>query len=100
MIHLTAESHVDRSISDPLTFVKTNVLGTINLLEAFKNLWQGNFFGKQFYHISTDEVYGTLGNEGLFSETNLMIQTHHILRLKRVQIILLEPMARRIIYLM
>lgn len=69
VIHLAAESHVDRSISDPLAFVKTNILGTVNLLNAFKALWKDNFGDKLFYHISTDEVYGTLGAEGLFEET-------------------------------
>lgn len=69
VIHLAAESHVDRSIKDPLAFVKTNVIGTMALLNAFKNLWQGNYTGKRFYHISTDEVYGTLGETGLFTET-------------------------------
>lgn len=69
VIHLAAESHVDRSIKDPLTFVKTNIIGTINLLNAFKNLWKNNFENKRFYHISTDEVYGTLGESGLFTET-------------------------------
>ncbi|MFD0964620.1 dTDP-glucose 4,6-dehydratase [Pseudofulvibacter geojedonensis] len=69
VIHLAAESHVDRSIKDPLAFVRTNVLGTINLLNAFKNTWKGNFNEKLFYHISTDEVYGTLGETGLFTET-------------------------------
>lgn len=69
VIHLAAESHVDRSIKDPLAFVKTNVIGTLNLLNAFKNLWANNFEGKRFYHISTDEVYGTLGEIGLFTET-------------------------------
>ena len=68
VIHLAAESHVDRSIKDPLAFVKTNVLGTMNLLNAFKNCWQNNFDGKRFYHISTDEVYGSLGLTGLFTE--------------------------------
>lgn len=68
VIHLAAESHVDRSIEDPLTFVKTNVFGTMNLLNAFKNLWHDNYTGKLFYHISTDEVYGTLGKKGLFTE--------------------------------
>ena len=67
-MHLAAESHVDRSIEDPLAFVKTNVIGTINLLNAAKNQWKGNFEGKRFYHISTDEVYGSLGSEGLFTE--------------------------------
>jgi dTDP-glucose 4,6-dehydratase len=69
VIHLAAESHVDRSITNPLEFVKTNVIGTTILLNAFKNLWQGNFKDKLFYHISTDEVYGSLGKEGLFTET-------------------------------
>jgi dTDP-glucose 4,6-dehydratase len=70
IIHLAAESHVDRSIKDPLAFVRTNVLGTMNLLNAFKNLWSNNFNNKLFYHISTDEVYGTLGQTGLFTETS------------------------------
>lgn len=69
VIHLAAESHVDRSIKDPLAFVRTNVLGTMNLLNAFKTCWQNNFDGKRFYHISTDEVYGSLGQRGLFTET-------------------------------
>ena len=69
VIHLAAESHVDRSIEDPIAFVKTNVIGTLNLLNAFKELWKDNWEGKMFYHISTDEVYGTLGVEGLFTET-------------------------------
>jgi len=69
VLHLAAESHVDRSIEDPLAFVKTNVIGTMNLLNAAKNQWAGNFEGKRFYHISTDEVYGSLGAEGLFTET-------------------------------
>ncbi len=69
VLHLAAESHVDRSIEDPLAFVKTNVIGTMNLLNAAKNQWKGNCQGKRFYHISTDEVYGSLGAEGLFTET-------------------------------
>ncbi|WP_316632826.1 dTDP-glucose 4,6-dehydratase [uncultured Flavobacterium sp.] len=69
VLHLAAESHVDRSIEDPLAFVKTNVIGTMNLLNAAKNQWKGDFEGKRFYHISTDEVYGSLGAEGLFTET-------------------------------
>lgn len=69
VLHLAAESHVDRSITDPLAFVKTNVIGTVNLLNAFKKLWFGQWEGKRFYHISTDEVYGTLGATGLFTET-------------------------------
>jgi dTDP-glucose 4,6-dehydratase len=68
VIHLAAESHVDRSISDPMSFAKTNILGTIILLNAFKTLWFNNWDGKKFYHVSTDEVYGTLGDTGLFTE--------------------------------
>ncbi len=68
VLHLAAESHVDRSIEDPLSFVKTNVIGTMNLLNAAKNQWKNNQEGKRFYHISTDEVYGSLGVEGLFTE--------------------------------
>jgi dTDP-glucose 4,6-dehydratase len=69
VIHLAAESHVDRSIIDPLAFAKTNILGTMNLLNSFKNLWNQNWQDKLFYHVSTDEVYGSLGKEGLFKET-------------------------------
>ena len=69
VLHLVAESHVDRSITDPLSFVKTNVIGTMNLLNAAKAIWHGNYEEKRFYHISTDEVYGSLGAEGLFTET-------------------------------
>ena len=69
VLHLAAESHVDRSITDPLAFVKTNVFGTMNLLNAAKTIWKDNYDGKRFYHISTDEVYGSLGAEGLFTET-------------------------------
>ncbi len=69
ILHLAAESHVDRSIEDPLSFVKTNVIGTMNLLNAAKKQWKGKEEGKRFYHISTDEVYGSLGAEGLFTET-------------------------------
>ena len=69
VLHLAAESHVDRSIIDPLAFVKTNVIGTMNLLNAAKKLWSGNYENKLFYHISTDEVYGSLGESGLFTET-------------------------------
>ncbi len=68
VLHLAAESHVDRSIIDPMAFVKTNVLGTLHLLNAAKKQWE-NTTDKRFYHISTDEVYGTLGAEGLFTET-------------------------------
>lgn len=69
IIHLAAESHVDKSITDPLSFVKTNVLGTVNLLNAAKELWENEMDKKLFYHISTDEVYGSLGDEGLFMES-------------------------------
>ncbi|MBA4134286.1 MAG: dTDP-glucose 4,6-dehydratase [Flavobacterium sp.] len=69
VIHLAAESHVDRSITDPLAFVRTNVIGTMNLLNAAKTIWKDNADGKRFYHVSTDEVYGTLGATGLFTET-------------------------------
>lgn len=69
IIHLAAESHVDRSILSPLDFVYTNVIGTVNLLNAAKKLWHGNFNDKLFYHVSTDEVYGALGETGFFIET-------------------------------
>jgi dTDP-glucose 4,6-dehydratase len=68
VIHLAAESHVDRSISNPLEFVMTNVVGTVNLLNAAKNLWKGQYDQKRFYHVSTDEVYGTLGDTDMFTE--------------------------------
>lgn len=69
VIHLAAESHVDRSIKDPSAFVQTNVLGTVNLLNIAKEFWGNDFTNKRFYHISTDEVYGALGKEGMFTET-------------------------------
>ncbi len=68
IIHLAAESHVDRSILSPLDFVYTNVVGTVNLLNAAKKIWTDNYNGKLFYHISTDEVYGALGETGFFTE--------------------------------
>ena len=68
VIHLAAESHVDRSITDPLAFVKTNVIGTMNLLNAARESWKNDYNGKRFYHVSTDEVYGALGETGLFTE--------------------------------
>ncbi|WP_345067381.1 dTDP-glucose 4,6-dehydratase [Sphingobacterium thermophilum] len=68
VIHLAAESHVDRSIADPTAFVMTNVVGTVNLLNAARRVWEGHYEGKKFHHVSTDEVYGTLGAEGLFTE--------------------------------
>ena len=71
VIHLAAESHVDRSISNPIEFVMTNVVGTVNLLNAAKTSWlkEGKAEGKRFYHVSTDEVYGSLGNSGYFTES-------------------------------
>lgn len=69
VIHLAAESHVDRSIKDPFTFAKTNVMGTLSMLQAAKHYWNGQWENKLFYHISTDEVYGSLSNEGFFLET-------------------------------
>lgn len=68
VIRLASESQVDRSIKDPLAFVRTNILGMVNLLNSFKRIHE-DFQGKRFYHIRTDEVYGTLGKEGLFEET-------------------------------
>ena len=68
VIHLAAESHVDRSIKDPFSFARTNVMGTLSLLQAAKQHWNGNFTNKLFYHVSTDEVYGSLGEEGFFTE--------------------------------
>jgi len=67
VIHLAAESHVDRSIADPMAFINTNIVGTVNLLNACRKAWS-EMEGKRFYHISTDEVYGSLGKEGLFTE--------------------------------
>lgn len=69
IIHLAAESHVDRSILSPLDFVYTNVIGTVNLLNAAKKTWNNNYSDKLFYHVSTDEVYGALGETGFFTET-------------------------------
>ncbi len=67
VIHLAAESHVDRSIEDPMSFIKTNIIGTVNLLNAARKAW-GDYEGKRFYHVSTDEVYGSLGETGFFTE--------------------------------
>ena len=69
VIHLAAESHVDRSITNPMEFIHTNVVGTVNVLNAAKNLWKDDFSDKLFYHVSTDEVYGSLDNGGFFLET-------------------------------
>ncbi len=68
IIHLAAESHVDRSITDPNEFIKTNIIGTVNLLNVAKKFWENDFEGKLFYHVSTDEVYGSLGDKGYFTE--------------------------------
>jgi len=68
IVHLAAESHVDRSITDPLAFVRTNIIGTVNLLNAARDFWKEDTGNKRFYHISTDEVYGSLGADGLFTE--------------------------------
>jgi dTDP-glucose 4,6-dehydratase len=69
VIHLAAESHVDRSISNPTEFIYTNIIGTVNLLNACRQIWKDNMEGKRFYHISTDEVYGSLGDTGFFTES-------------------------------
>ena len=68
VIHLAAESHVDRSIVSPIDFVMTNVVGTVNLLNAARKYWKDEYDNRRFYHVSTDEVYGTLGEQGLFTE--------------------------------
>jgi dTDP-glucose 4,6-dehydratase len=69
VIHLAAESHVDRSIVSPLDFVYTNIIGTVNLLNTARRYWKEDYSKHLFYHVSTDEVYGALGDEGLFTET-------------------------------
>ena len=69
VIHLAAESHVDRSIANPIEFIRTNILGTVTLINAARHAWNGDFENKLFYHVSTDEVYGSLGTEGYFTET-------------------------------
>ncbi len=76
VIHLAAESHVDRSIKDPFTFAQTNVMGTLSLLQAAKQQWNGNYEGKRFYHISTDEVYGTLEFDGTFFTEDTAYDPH------------------------
>ncbi|MGI9545145.1 MAG: dTDP-glucose 4,6-dehydratase, partial [Cyclobacteriaceae bacterium] len=68
VIHLAAESHVDRSIKSPNQFLQTNIIGTTNLLNACREIWEDRYDGKLFYHISTDEVFGSLSKEGLFTE--------------------------------
>ncbi len=69
VLHLAAESHVDRSITGPGDFIHTNIVGTFNLLEAVRAVWGGNWAGRRFHHVSTDEVYGSLGDAGFFTET-------------------------------
>jgi len=69
LVHFAAESHVDRSILDPLSFVRTNVMGTATLLDVARRSWEGNPEGNRFYHVSTDEVFGSLGKEGFFEES-------------------------------
>ena len=69
VIHLAAESHVDRSILSPMDFIYTNIIGTVNLLQTAKDFWKTDFAAHRFHHVSTDEVYGTLGDEGFFTET-------------------------------
>ena len=69
VIHLAAESHVDRSITNPIEFVMTNVVGTVTLLNAARKYWKGNYDKTRFYHVSTDEVYGSLGESGMFTES-------------------------------
>lgn len=75
IIHLAAESHVDRSISNPMEFIQTNIVGTVSLLNTAKSYWKGNWEDKRFYHISTDEVYGSLNEQGYFTE-NTPYQPH------------------------
>ena len=87
VIHLAAESHVDRSIRDPFTFANTNVMGTLSLLQAAKVCWDGNYEDKRFYHISTDEVYGALPLLSLRKQPN-MILILPILLPKHLRIIL------------
>jgi len=76
ILHLAAESHVDRSIKDPFVFAQTNVMGTLSLLQAAKEVWDGNFEDKLFYHISTDEVYGTLEFDGTFFTEDTKYDPH------------------------
>ncbi|MFK8272384.1 dTDP-glucose 4,6-dehydratase [Capnocytophaga canimorsus] len=76
IIHLAAESHVDRSIKDPFTFAKTNVMGTLSLLQAVREVWNGNWDGKLFYHVSTDEVYGALQMDNTLFTENTKYDPH------------------------
>ena len=88
VMHLAAESHVDRSIKDPFSFAQTNVMGTLSLLQAAKEYWCKDFSDKLFYHVSTDEVYGSLGNEGFLLKRQVTILTHLTQLLKLLLIIL------------
>ena len=88
VIHLAAESHVDRSILSPLDFVYTNVIGTVNLLNAAKHFWKDNYEGKRFYHVSTDEVYGALVIQVSLPKKQRMIRIHLIVLPKHPAIIL------------
>ena len=98
IIHLAAESHVDNSIKNPINFIHTNILGTVNLLEVARKNWANSSKKHLFYNISTDEVYGSLGKHGLFTEKSSYSPTHLIQRRKLVQIILLELMVKPMIF--
>ena len=87
VIHLAEESHVDLSIEDPFSFAQTNVMGTLSLLQAAKVQWQADFSNHLFYHVSTDEVYGSLGRKGCLQKKLPTILTLPILLLKHLQII-------------
>ena len=91
VIHLAAESHVDQSIKNPLNFAQTNVMGTLTLLETARRAWEGSFEGKRFYHVSTDEVYGSLGTEGKFTKPLPTIPDRPTPPPKPPQITLLGP---------
>ena len=85
VLHLAAESHVDRSITGPGDFIHTNVVGTFNLLEACRAFWGSDFAGKRFHHVSTDEVYGSLGPTGHFTETTPYAPNSPVLRQQGLQ---------------
>ena len=91
VIHLAAESHVDNSIENPAVFAKTNIMGTLNLLQAAQKNWEGDRSHHRFYHISTDEVFGSLGQTGFFRKTHHMIHDPLIQHPKRALIILSGP---------
>lgn len=98
VIHLAAESHVDRSISNPGAFVKTNVNGTVNLLNAAMSIWKDDFAGKRFYHVSTDEVYGSLGETGFLPKPQHTTLNRLTQRLRRHQTILYVPMPTPMVF--